>query len=80
MATVTDAQVLEILAEEAKVPVEKLDPSATLESLGVASIDVLSSLFTLEDKYGVIVQADDLGDVRTLGEFLEVVHEKAAAA
>ena len=80
MATVTDDQVLEILADEARVPVESLTRDARLDTLGVASIDVMSSLFTLEDKYGVVVEAEDLGHVQTLGELLDVVQAKAAAA
>ena len=80
MAVVSDDEVKAILAEEARVPAESLRDDATLESLGVASIDVMSSLFTLEDRHGVVVQTEDLGAVSTLGEFLAVVREKAAAA
>ena len=80
MAAVSDDEVKAILAEEARVPVETLRDDATLESLGVASIDVMSSLFTLEDRHGVVVQTEDLGGVSTMGEFLAVVREKAAAA
>ena len=80
MAQVTDDEVKAILAEEARVPVESLRDEATLDSLGVASIDVMSSLFTLEDRHGVIVQTEDLDGVTTLGGFLEVVRAKAAAA
>lgn len=79
MAGVTDDEVKAILAEEARVPPESLREDATLESLGVASIDVMSSLFTLEDRHGVIVQTEDLEGVATLGAFLQVVREKAAA-
>ena len=79
MAAVTDDDVKAILAEEARVPVESLREDATLDSLGVASIDVISSLFTLEDRYGVVVQTEDLEGVTTLGGFLRVVREKAAA-
>lgn len=79
MAQVTDDEVKAILAEEARAPVESLRDDATLESLGIASIDVMSSLFTLEDRHGVVVQTEDLEGVTTLGGFLQVVREKAAA-
>ena len=79
MAAVTDDEVKAILAEEARVDPATLRDEATLESLGVASIDVMSSLFTLEDRHGVVVQTEDLEGVSTLGEFLAKVHEKAAA-
>lgn len=81
MPTVTDDDVKAILAEEARVPLDRLsNPRATLDSLGVASIDVMSALFTLEDRHGVVVQTEDLQGVTTLGAFLKVVQEKAAAA
>lgn len=79
MAAVTDDEVKAILAEEARVPPGSLRDDATLESLGVASIDVMSSLFTLEDRHGVVVQTEDLEGVSTLRQFLDKVHEKAAA-
>ncbi len=79
MAAVSDAEVKAILAEEARVSPESLRDDATLESLGVASIDVMSSLFTLEDRHGVVVQTEDLEGVSTLGDFLAKVREKAAA-
>jgi acyl carrier protein len=80
MPSITDDEVKAILAEEARVPVDRLaDPDATLDSLGVASIDVMSSLFTLEDRHGVIVQTEDLEGVTTLGGLLKVVQDKAAA-
>ena len=79
MAAVTDDEVKAILAEEARLAPESMRDDATLESLGVASIDVMSSLFTLEDRYGVVVQTEDLEGVSTLGQFLAKVREKAAA-
>lgn len=79
MAAVTEDEVKAILAEEARVPIESLRDEATLDSLGVASIDVMSSLFTLEDRHGVVVQTEDLEGVSTLGQFLAKVREKAAA-
>lgn len=81
MAAITDDEVKAVLAEEARVPVEKLaDAAATLDDLGVASIDVMSSLFTLEDRFGVVVETQDLEGVTTLGGFLDVVRAKAAAS
>ncbi len=79
MAAVTDDEVKAILAEEARIDPATLRDEATLESLGVASIDVMSSLFTLEDRHGVVVQTEDLDGVTTLGQFLAKVREKASA-
>lgn len=69
----TDDDVLNALAEESSIPRENLKPEATLESLGIGSLDVISVLFTLEDKFGVIIEQTDLKFVNTLQDFVDVV-------
>lgn len=69
----TDDDVLNALAEESSIPPENLKPEATLESLGIASLDVISVLFTLEDKFGVIIEQTDLKFVTTLQDFVDVI-------
>jgi acyl carrier protein len=77
MALITSDDVLDVIADEAPVERDKLDPAATLESLGVASLDVISVLFTLEDRFGVVVQTEDVEGVETLQQFIDVVLAKA---
>ena len=80
MAAITSDDVLDLLAEESPVDRAALQREATLDSLGIASLDVISVLFSLEDKFGVVVEQSDVETVRTLGEFVDVVLAKAAAA
>ena len=77
--TLTADDVLDTIAEEAPVTRAELRPSATLESLGIASLDVISVLFELEDKFGVVVEQDDVKTVSTLQDFVDVVLAKAGS-
>jgi acyl carrier protein len=76
---ITADDVLTIIADE--VPIERaaLDPSATLDSLNIASLDMISVMFALEDKFGVIIEQDDVKDAKTLEEFIAAVLAKANA-
>lgn len=79
MATITADQVLDLISEEVPIDREKLDPSATLESLDIASLDMISVMFALEDKYQIVVEQDDVKDAKTLEDFVKIVQSKAAA-
>lgn len=50
MTVPTEEDIYQIIAAEAPVGRDALDPDATLESLGIASLDVISVLFVLEEQ------------------------------
>ena len=77
---VTADQVLDLIAEEVPTDRAKLDPSRTLEELDIASLDIISVTFALEDQMGVVVEQSDLTEAKTLGDFVNVVLAKANAA
>lgn len=77
--SITPDQVLDVLAQETSVPRDALVPSATLESLGIASLDVISALFALEDQFGVVVEQSDVEGCKTLQDFIDVAVAKSAA-
>ncbi len=78
--TITADDVLAIISEEVPIDRGLLDPSATLESLNIASLDMISVMFALEDKYGLVIEQDDVKDAKTLQDFLTAVLAKASAA
>lgn len=80
MANITPDKVLDLISEEVPIDRAKLDPSATLESLDIASLDMISVMFALEDKYNVVVEQEDVKDAKTLGDFVKIVQAKAGAA
>lgn len=76
---ITADDVLDIISEEVPIDRAQLDPSATLESLNIASLDMISVMFALEDKFGVVIEQSDVADAKTLQDFLNIVQAKSQA-
>jgi acyl carrier protein len=65
----------EMIAEEFKIPLEKLTPDATMESLGIDSLSLIDFMFDVEDKLK-LEMPDSRTPLTTLGDvFAEI--EKA---
>ena len=77
---ITADQILDVISEEVPIDRAQLNPDATLESLNIASLDMISVMFALEDKYGLIIEQNDLADAKTLGDLIAVAQAKSAAA
>ncbi len=71
--------VLNLISTEVPIERSHLDPSATLESLDIASLDMISVMFALEDQYGLVVEQEDMKDAKTLQDFVDIVLAKATA-
>ena len=69
--TVTENELLDLIAEEAIIDREKLTREATLGDLGISSLDVITMLFELEERYGVVIEEADMPKMETLGEMLD---------
>lgn len=65
---ITQDQLLDLIAQEAIVDRDKLVREATLADLGVSSLDVITLLFEVEDRYGVNIEDSDLPKMETLGD------------
>ena len=74
---VTADQVLDLIAQEVPTDRAKLDPARTLDELDIASLDIISVTFALEDQMGVVVEQTDFAHAKTLGDFVDVVLAKA---
>lgn len=77
--TLSPDEILDIVAQEALVDRAKLIPDATLESLGIASLDVISIVFALEDRFGVVLEQSEFEGVRTVADLVALIAGKAAA-
>jgi acyl carrier protein len=70
-------QLIEIIAKEGMIDREKLVPEATIETIGMASYDMVMVLMALEEKFGVYISVDqELTDVKTLDELLTVLSRR----
>jgi len=76
----TRDDIIAIIAEEARIDAAKLTSDATLASLDIASLDVMSVLFAIEDKYGVEIPVEIVNPADTLGQFVDAILSRVAAA
>jgi acyl carrier protein len=78
--SVSRDSILDIVAEEALVDRARLEPEATLESLGIASLDIISIVFALEDRFGIVLEQSDFEPVKTVDDLGVLIQSKAGAA
>ena len=76
----SDDELFDVISKEALVDRALLSRDARLEDLGIASLDVISVLFEVEERFGIVVEAEELSDCETLGQLLDKVKAKANAA
>jgi acyl carrier protein len=78
LVKITAEDILAIFAEEANIEMDRLQPSSTMESLGIASLDIISVSFAIEDKYGVIIDAEAFAKCSHLQDVIEMIQAQAA--
>lgn len=67
----TEDQLLDLISEEAIIDRAKLARTATLGDLGISSLDVITMLFELEERYGVVIEEADMPRMETLGDMVD---------
>ena len=80
---VTRDQILETIRTELKgFEVEEADVKgeASFESLGLDSLDLVELSVRIEDAYGIDIEEDDLKEVWTIDNAIDVVLAKLAAS
>lgn len=60
-----------LIAKETGLPQDRLHPDATLATLDISSLDLVSLLFELEDRYGVEIDPGELSRETTLAHLLK---------
>lgn len=59
-----------------KLKVSTLERKATLETYGLDSLDVMEFLLDLEDRLGITFETEEIKDLRTVGELLDLIKSK----
>jgi acyl carrier protein len=67
----TENELLDIIATEAIVDRATLKRESPLADLGIQSLDVVSVLFEIEERWGVTIDEEDLPRMANLGEVLD---------
>ena len=73
---ITEPELLDLIATEAIVDRELLVRDAVLEDLGVSSMDIMTTLFELEERYDVTIEGTDLPPIKTLGDLVDFLLER----
>ncbi len=81
MNDTTEQQVFEIIAKQAKIPVESIKPESTLKDLGVASLEAIEVIFDIEEHFNITFP-DQQGanfDTDTAQSLVDAVRQGLAA-
>jgi len=80
----SEGELFDLIAKEALVDRAKLVREATLDDLGVSSMDLMTMFFELEERYDVEIEGTDMPPMRTLGELsdflLNLVNRRGGVA
>jgi acyl carrier protein len=68
-----DEELIDIISEEALIDRGKLDRSAKLEDIGLDSVDLVSVVFAIEEKYGIEIAEDAFTRTDTLAAVLSKI-------
>lgn len=68
-ATIEDLQ--ELVSKETGLSLTSLSLDSSVEGLGIASIDLVSIVFSIEDRYEVTIEAEEIPPAKTFGELLD---------
>jgi acyl carrier protein len=75
------AKVRKILAENLSVPEDTITMDSRFqEDLDADSLDLVEAVLALEEEFGVNIPEEEMEDVKTVGEAINVVMAKLGAA
>jgi acyl carrier protein len=58
---------------------DEITPDATFESLDVDSLDLVAMAQIVEEEYGVQMREEDMKDLRTVGQAVDFVADRAGS-
>ncbi|HEY5070481.1 MAG TPA: phosphopantetheine-binding protein [Caulobacteraceae bacterium] len=68
-----DDELIDLIAQEALIERAALTRQATLADIGLDSVDIVSIVFAVEEKYGVEISEDAFKETANLGQFLDIL-------
>ena len=74
------ARIKQLAAQEFSIDPAKLDPTGSLESLGIDSLSFIEFMFKIEEEFGVSVSDEDLKSIKTLADLEHYVAAALVAA
>lgn len=71
-------QLKQIMERKFQVPIEDIEPEATLNDLGLDSLDLVELALAIEREIGVRVTDDDLAEAGRLDSVVDLVMSRSA--
>jgi len=71
---------IEIVRNEKKLPDDTLAPDTALADAGIDSLDALSILFAIEERFRISIPDDRARAMKTFGDMIAIVEELTGAA
>jgi acyl carrier protein len=72
-----DAEIIEIISSRVKIDPTEFTREMTLDSAGLDSIDIIETVFELEDRFNIAIpfnaNAQDRDKLRTAGDVIDLV-------
>ena len=69
-------KIRDMLAKQLNLPAEKITlESDVVKDLGADSLDVVELLISLEDDYGISIPEDDIVNVKTVKDIVEMIEK-----
>jgi acyl carrier protein len=68
-----ERDLIEIVRQEKDVPEEKLALSTPLAEAGIDSLDSLTILFAIEEKFHISIPDDKARSIQTFGDMVDVI-------
>ena len=66
-------QIMEIVADVADIPVDKVSPDALLADLDIDSLRGLRIVAAVEKRWGIVVNEETIGRIRSMGDIFALV-------
>jgi acyl carrier protein len=64
---------MQVVADIADLPVERISEDATLESLGIDSLNGLRIVAEMERRYGINIPDEAIGKIRSMSDIFGLV-------
>jgi acyl carrier protein len=70
----------DVLVDKLKVDGTKVQPQASLyDELGLDSIDLMTAVMAMEERFGIEISDNELEQVTTVGDAVRLLSQKVAA-
>ena len=76
-----DSKIKSIIAEQLGVKPEEVTPNASfVDDLGADSLDTVELIMALEEEFNVEIPDEDAEKMKTVGDAIKYIEEKASAS